>query len=332
MIQQQENKEGQTGKKLKVSVLVPAYNEASSLPLLLEALNQVTEHIVDAKELKREYEWEFLIINDGSRDNTLDVLESLRQQDSRLHYINLSRNFGKENALMAGFDYATGDCVIIMDADLQHPVSAIPEMLQKWEEGFDDVYGKRLTRGKESFLRKRLSLAYYSLLQKSTRIDILPNVGDFRLLDRSCIDTLRSLRETQRNTKGLLSWIGFKKTGVDFETQNRVAGTSSFNLRSLMRLAIEGITGFTTAPLRFATILGLLVSFIAFIYIIVILCKTIFCGEIVQGYPTLMCVILFLGGCQLLAIGIIGEYIGRIFNESKHRPIYIAENYDGKKL
>lgn len=332
MIQQQENKEGQTGKKLKVSVLVPAYNEASSLPLLLEALNQVTEHIVDAKELKREYEWEFLIINDGSRDNTLDVLESLRQQDSRLHYINLSRNFGKENALMAGFDYATGDCVIIMDADLQHPVSAIPEMLQKWEEGFDDVYGKRLTRGKESFLRKRLSLAYYSLLQKSTRIDILPNVGDFRLLDRRCIDTLRSLRETQRNTKGLLSWIGFKKTGVDFETQNRVAGTSSFNLRSLMRLAIEGITGFTTAPLRFATILGLLVSFIAFIYIIVILCKTIFCGEIVPGYPSLMCVILFLGGCQLLAIGIIGEYIGRIFNESKHRPIYIAENYDGKKL
>lgn len=308
-------------KKL-TTILVPAYNEARNLPGLVDALSSLSDSIDT-------YDWEFLIVNDGSSDNTSDVLHSLREQDIRVNYINLSRNFGKESAMLAGLDYAKGDCVVIMDADLQHPVSAVPEMIKAWEEGYDDVYGKRKTRGKESWLRKKLSLLYYSLLQKTTRIDILPNVGDFRLLDRRCVDAVRELRETQRYTKGLFCWIGFKKKPVEFESLDRTEGKSTFNFLSLLGLAIEGITGFTISPLRIASLLGVVVSIVAFIYLIFVIFKTIFYGEPVQGYPTLLCVILFLGGCQLLAIGIIGEYIGRIFNETKRRPPYLVDSYNG---
>ena len=308
-------------KKL-ITILVPAYNEARNLPGLVDALSSLADSIDT-------YDWEFLIVNDGSSDNTSDVLHSLREQDIRVNYINLSRNFGKESAMLAGLDYAKGDCVVIMDADLQHPVSAVPEMIKAWEEGYDDVYGKRKTRGKESWLRKKLSLLYYSLLQKTTRIDILPNVGDFRLLDRRCVDAVRELRETQRYTKGLFCWIGFKKKPVEFESLDRTEGKSTFNFLSLLGLAIEGITGFTISPLRIASLLGVVVSIVAFIYLIFVIFKTIFYGEPVQGYPTLLCVILFLGGCQLLAIGIIGEYIGRIFNETKRRPPYLVDSYNG---
>lgn len=308
-------------KKL-ISILVPAYNEARNLPGLVAALSSLANNIDT-------YDWEFLIVNDGSSDNTSDVLRSLRDEDIRVNYINLSRNFGKESAMLAGLDYAKGDCVVIMDADLQHPVSAVPEMIKAWEEGYDDVYGKRKTRGKESWLRKKLSLLYYSLLQKTTRIDILPNVGDFRLLDRRCVDAVRELRETQRYTKGLFCWIGFKKKPVEFESFDRTEGKSTFNFLSLLGLAIEGITGFTISPLRIASLLGVVVSIVAFIYLVFVIFKTIFYGEPVQGYPTLLCVILFLGGCQLLAIGIIGEYIGRIFNETKRRPPYLVDSYNG---
>lgn len=308
-------------KKL-ITILVPAYNEARNLPGLVDALSSLSDSIDT-------YDWEFLIVNDGSSDNTSDVLRSLREQDIRVNYINLSRNFGKESAMLAGLDYAKGDCVVIMDADLQHPVSAVPEMIKAWEEGYDDVYGKRKTRGKESWLRKKLSLLYYSLLQKTTRIDILPNVGDFRLLDRRCVDAVRELRETQRYTKGLFCWIGFKKKPVEFESLDRTEGKSTFNFLSLLGLAIEGITGFTISPLRIASLLGVVVSIVAFIYLIFVIFKTIFYGEPVQGYPILLCVILFLGGCQLLAIGIIGEYIGRIFNETKRRPPYLVDSYNG---
>lgn len=230
--------------------------------------------------------------------------------------------------MLAGFDYATGDCVIIMDADLQHPPQVIPEMLKKWEEGYEDVYGKRLSRGKESFMRKKLSLLYYSMLQKSTRYDILPNVGDFRLLDRKCIDALKQLRESERYTKGLFCFIGFKKTYVEFETQDRIAGVSSWNYLGLISLAIQGITSFTVAPLRLATLFGTLVSFLAFIYMIFSFIKAVIWGDAVQGFPTLIIIILFIGGVELLCLGIIGEYVGRIFSETKRRPVYIVRNYN----
>lgn len=305
--------------KKKVSLLIPCYNEEASLPALYEALEKLMTD-------NGKYDWEVILINDGSRDNTLPLLQDLRKKDNRFGYISLSRNFGKENAMLAGFDYATGDCVVIMDADLQHPPYVIPQMLEKWEEGYMDVYGKRLTRGKEPWLRKKFSLLFYHILQKSARYDILPNVGDFRLLDRKCIEVLKTLRETERYTKGMYAWIGFKKIGVNFETQDRVAGQSHMSFKSLLSLAVEGITSFTVAPLKWAAYLGIVVSMAAFIFMCYTLIHTWIYSDPVQGYPTIMTVILFLGGIQLLAIGIIGEYLGKIFNETKHRPVYVADS------
>lgn len=321
----------------KITVLIPAYNEEANLERLLTELDRLASgkadppadpvHAADPVQ----YDWEFLFVNDGSRDNTLAMLHRLREKDNRVNIVNLSRNFGKENAMLAGMDYATGDAMVIMDADLQHPVSAIPEMIYWWEQGYDDVYGERLQRGKESWLRKRLSLSFYSMLQGTTRIEILQNVGDFRLLDRRVVDAIRTLRESQRYTKGLYCWVGYKKRGISFEQTDRVAGQSSFNFRGLLNLAIEGITCFTTSPLRLSTILGFVVSFVAICYMVFVLIKTIFWGEPVQGYPTLLCVILLLGGVQLIALGIIGEYIARIFNEAKQRPPYIVESYNEER-
>lgn len=309
----------------KVSVIIPCYNEAQSIPLLYEELCKLAQ-------TEPAYVWEFLFINDGSRDKTLDELTKLRKDDNRCNYVDLSRNYGKEVALLAGFDYATGDCAIIMDADLQHPPHVAHDMLRKWEEGFDDVYARRVTRGKESWLRKSLSLAYYKLLSKSTRIDVLPNVGDFRLLDRCCLDALRKMREQCRYTKGMYCYVGFKKTFVDFETQDRVAGQSSMSYRVLIRLAIEGLTAYTTSPLQWATGIGVVVSLISFLYAIWVVVKTIVYGDPVAGFPTLLIAILFLGGIQLLSLGIIGEYLGRVFNETKNRPVYFVRTYNNEKI
>lgn len=306
----------------RITILVPCYNEQDSLPALSEALKSLINQ-------QHQYEWEVLLVNDGSRDNTISIIKEIRREDKRFCYVDLSRNFGKENAMLAGFDYATGDAVVIMDADLQHPPSVIPEMLKKWEEGYDDVYGRRLTRGKESWLRKKLSMWYYRILQKTTRVEILQNVGDFRLLDRKCIEELKKLRETERYTKGMYCWIGFKKCAVDFETQDRIAGESSMSMKSLFSLAVDGITSFTVAPLKISIVLGLVVSLTAFIFMCYVLINTWIYGDPVQGYPTLMTVVLFLGGVQLLSLGIIGEYLGKIFNETKNRPVYIVSEYEG---
>lgn len=305
-----------------VSVLVPCYNEELTLRLLYEELTTTVSNLQD-------YNWEFLFVDDGSKDKTLGILQDLHGSDSRVNYLSLSRNFGKENALLAGFDYVKGDCTIIMDADLQHPPSVFPLLLQRWEEGYDDVYGRRITRGKESWLRKSLSLWYYRLLQRSAKVDVMPNVGDFRLLDRKCINTLRQMREFGRYTKGMYSYIGYRKIGVDFETQERVAGDSKMSVRSLVSLAVQGFLSFTVAPLRWATFLGLAVSLGAFAYMIFVLAKTLLFGDPVAGYPSLMIVLLFLGGVQLLSLGIIGEYLGKVFEEIKHRPVYIVQSYNG---
>lgn len=307
-----------------ITIIIPCYNEAQSLPLLHAELCKLSE-------AESGYNWEYLFINDGSRDTTIEELEKLHVQDKRCNYVDLSRNYGKEVALLAGFDYATGDCAVIMDADLQHPPHVVHEMLRKWEQGYDDVYARRKSRGKESWFRKRLSLAYYRLLSKSTRIDVLPNVGDFRLLDRRCIDALRQLREQSRYTKGMYCYIGFKKTFVEFETQDRVAGQSSMSYRVLVRLAMEGLTAYTTSPLQWATGIGIIISLISFLYALWVIIKTIVWGDPVAGFPTLMIAILFLGGVQLLSLGIIGEYLGRVFNETKNRPVYFVQSFNGDK-
>jgi glycosyltransferase involved in cell wall biosynthesis len=309
--------------KKTVSILVPCYNEETSLPIFYKEIQKTITQLKD-------YEWEILFINDGSKDQTLAFISNLYEIDQRVSYINLARNFGKENAMLAGFDYVKGDCVIIMDADLQDPPSLIPEMLKYWEEGYQDVYAKRKTRGKESWLRKKLSMLFYYILEKSTRYEILKNVGDFRLLDRKCINAIKQLRESERYTKGLFCWIGYRKKEVLFDRGNRIAGQSKWGYRALFNLAIEGIISFTTAPLRIATLIGMIVAIWALGFMAWIIIKVLIWGDPVAGFPTIMTVMLFLGAVQLIAIGILGEYIGRIFNESKRRPTYLIDQYKGR--
>ena len=308
----------------RVSILVPCFNEEKSLPVFYAE----TIRVIDALS---GYEWEMMFVNDGSKDGTLRVLGQLREKDKRVNYLDLSRNFGKENAMLAGFDFVTGDCAILMDADLQDSPALIPEMLQEWEKGYQDVYAKRRDRGKESWLRKRFSLLFYKILDHYARFDILQNVGDFRLLDRQCIEAMKQLRESERYTKGMFSWIGFNKKEIVFDRKDRVAGESKWCFRSLFDLAVEGITSFTTAPLRFATFIGSFIAILSVLAGLFYLLKTIILGDQVRGFTTLIVFISFLGGIQLVAIGILGEYIGRIFNEVKHRPVYILNGINGER-
>lgn len=311
--------------KKKITILLPAYNEEESFALLEQQMLQVLADNPD-------YDWEFLLVNDGSTDHTLQQMIALHQRDPQhFSYIDLSRNYGKEIAMMAGFDHIDSDGVIIMDADMQHPISVIPEMLHYFEEGYDDVYAQRRT-SKESWFKKQSSRWYYRFLQRLTRIPIQQNTGDFRLLNRSCILALQQMRETERNTKGLYSWIGYNKKGIFYDQNERQQGETKWTFGQLVSLAINGITSYTIAPLRISTFIGLLVSFVAFCYLIYILITTWIFGDPVAGYPTIMVTILFLGGIQLLSIGIIGEYLGKIFNETKKRPPYFIKTYQPTKI
>ena len=302
----------------KVSVLIPCFNEALTLPALYEELKKLAD-------TQTAYDWELLFVDDGSVDPTLDVLKQLHIKDERVCYISLSRNFGKENALLAGLDNVSGDCVVVMDADLQDPPSLVPEMLAYWEDGYQDVYARRRDRGREPWLRKQFTMLFYRIMAHATRFELLQNVGDFRLLDRQCIDALRCLRETERYNKGLFCWIGFKKKEVLFDRGNRSEGKSRWSFWGLLNLAIDGITSFTTAPLRIATIVGAIIAFGAFCFLVFYISKTLIFGDPVQGFTTLVSIVLFLGGVQLLSIGILGEYIGRIYNEAKGRPNYVVK-------
>ena len=304
----------------KITLLIPAYNEEEVLPILFERLNSFTKSVEN-------YSFEFLFVNDGSRDRTLEIIKEHAAKDKRISYINLSRNFGKEIAMIAGIDHVRGDAMVIIDADLQDPPELIPEMIKHWEEGYDDVYARRSSREGETWLKKKTSEMYYKILQSSTNIPIQIDTGDFRLLDRRCIDALKQFRESQRNTKAMFSWIGYKKKEIFYNRDPRLAGTTKWNYRKLFNLAIDGITSFTTAPLRIATITGLLISAISFLYIIYLLVRPLFGVSTGAGYSSTLAVILFMGGVQMLFLGIIGEYIGRIFNETKNRPLYFIEEY-----
>lgn len=303
-----------------LTILIPAYNEAPVLPALFKRLDSLGETLSD-------YKLEFLFVNDGSNDDTLSLIKAHAHEDARVSYVNLSRNFGKEIAMCAGIDHTNSDALVIIDADLQDPPELIPEMVKYWEDGYDDIYAKRSKRLGESWLKRITSRYFYRILQKSTTIPIQRDTGDFRLLDRRCVDALKQFRETERYTKGFFSWIGFKKKEISYVRDPRAAGTTKWNYLKLINLAIDGIVSFTTAPLRFSTILGMIISFLAFIYIVVIIVRTLIFGTDLAGYPSMMAVILFLGGVQLLSLGVIGEYVGRIFNETKQRPLYFVEEY-----
>lgn len=303
----------------KVTILIPAYNESEVLTQLHDRLTVLIGRLDD-------YDVNILFVNDGSTDNTMDLIRQFAHDDSHVEYVNLSRNYGKEIAMIAGLDNAKeADAVIIIDADLQDPPELIPEMIKYWREGYDDVYAKRRSRAGESWLKKKTSEWFYKILQKSTRIEIQRDTGDFRLLDKRCVEAITQLRESQRYTKGMFSWIGYSKKEILYDRDPRAAGTTKWNYWKLIDLAIEGITSFTTFPLRIASILGIVVSLCSLIYLIILVMRTIFVGSDVAGYPSMMAAILFFGGVQLLSIGIIGEYIGRIFTETKNRPLYYVD-------
>jgi len=304
-----------------LSVLVPVYNEEECVELLYERLSNVLNQLNCDSEI--------LFVNDGSSDSSLRIIADLQKKDPRIAFVDLSRNYGKEIAMAAGIDYIKGDALVIIDADLQHPPELIIEMLAGIEEGYDDVYAKRTSRDGESlsFLRKFTSKMYYQWLKKISNIPIQEDTGDYRMFSKKAIDALKELKESERNMKGLFSFIGFKKKPLPCEQHPRIAGQTKWNYFKLTGLAIKGMTSFSATPLRIASILGVIVSFCAFIYLIVIISKSIIWGDPVSGYPSLMSVILFLGGVQLLSLGIIGEYIGVIYSETKKRPAYYINEY-----
>lgn len=303
-----------------VSILIPAYNEQEVLPHLFERLNDLANE-------EKNYNFEFFYVNDGSKDETLSIIQQAAKKDPRVAYINLSRNFGKELAMVAGIDHVKGDALVVIDADLQDPPELIPQMIALWEQGYDDVYAKRKSRSGESWLKKTTSKLYYKTLKRVTRVPIQEDTGDFRLLDRRVVEALKQFRDSERNGKAIFSWVGFKKKEILYDRDDRAAGTTKWSYPRLINLAIDGITSFTTAPLRLASFIGVSVSVFAFVYIAYLLIRPLFGVPTGSGYSSLMAVILFLGGVQLLTIGIIGEYIGRIFNETKKRPLYLIEEY-----
>lgn len=308
----------------KISIIIPAYNEEESLPILYERLNKLINEV-------KNYEFEVLFVNDGSTDNTIQIIKELRQKDDHISYVDFSRNFGKEVAMIAGLDYAKGDCAIFMDADLQDPPELIPELIKYWEEGYDDVYAKRSSRKGETWLKKFTSKMYYKVLQSLTKIPIQKDTGDFRLLDRRCVNALKKLRESQRCSKSMFSWIGYHKKEVVYDRDPRVAGKTKWNYKKLMDLAIDGITSFTTSPLRLSTYLSIPTFLLLFVYAIYVIIKCIVTATFIQAFQAVILLILFFSGVQILLFGIIGEYLGRIFNETKNRPLYFVNEYNGEK-
>ena len=308
----------------KISIIIPAYNEQESLPILYERLTKLMETL-------NNYDFEVLFVNDGSKDQTIEIIKELREKDKRICYVDFARNFGKEIAMIAGLDYATGDCVIFMDADLQDPPELVPELVKYWEEGYDDVYAKRKSRKGETWLKKFTSKMYYKVLQHVTRVEIQEDTGDFRLLDRRCVNALKKLRESQRNTKSMFSWIGYKKKEVLYDRDQRVAGTTKWNYGKLMDLAIDGITSLTTSPLRISTFIAIPTFIVLFGYFVYVIAKCFVVDQPIQAYQSIILLILFFSGIQILLFGIVGEYLGRIFNETKNRPLYLVNEYNGEK-
>lgn len=308
---------------MKVSLIVPVFNEEQAISLFYQAVR---------RELKLDQaEIEIVFINDGSSDGTAEQAKALALADEQVMLINFSRNFGKEPALFAGLEYATGDAVIPMDVDLQDPINVIPRLIEEWQKGADVVLAKRRDRTADGYLKRHSASLFYHVLNRIAYTRIEENVGDFRLMDRKVVDVIRALPEHQLFMKGVLSWAGFSTVVVEYERAVRVAGTSKFNGWKLWNLALEGVTSFSTVPLRLWTYVGGAISIFAVLYAVYMVLDKILFGNSVPGYPSLMTAILFLGGVQLIGIGILGEYVGRIYIEAKHRPRYVVKDIVGGK-
>ncbi len=307
-----------------LSLLIPMYNEADNVRTCYDSLCRVLDPLQET--------WEMICINDGSRDDTLASLLALHREDPRVVVLDLSRNFGKEAALTAGLDQARGNAVIPMDADLQDPPELIPQMLARWREGHDVVLAIRSDRSRDSLFKRCSARLFYRFINGMSTVPIPADAGDFRLLSRAAVDALKQLPERRRFMKGLFAWVGFPTAEVHYERQARLAGNSKFNAWRLWNFALEGITSFSHIPLKMASYLGLLVSFFAFLYAIKIVVDTLVYGNPVKGYPSLMVAILFFSGVQLVALGIIGEYLGRLYEESKQRPVYLIRQRYGPTI
>ena len=301
-----------------VSVVVPAFNEATGLAVFHDRLLRAMAEVAS---------WEVVYVNDGSTDLTLSVMEALHQADDRVAVVSLSRNFGKEIAVTAGLDHAAGEAVVIIDADLQDPPEVIPALIAGWRSGFDMVCAKRRSRAGETWLKRRTARGFYRLMQRMGDLKMPEDTGDFRLMSRRVVDAVRQLREQHRFMKGLFAWVGYKTTYVLYDREPRYDGRSKWNYWTLWNLALEGITSFTVMPLKLATYVGLAVALLSVIYAVQVIVKTLLIGNAVAGYPSLVTIVLFLGGVQLMFLGVIGEYLGRIFNETKQRPLYLVERF-----
>lgn len=306
-------------KKEKISVIVSCYNEEESIPLFYEEMTKV------AKKMKNN-EFEFIFVNDGSKDKTLSILKDLAKKDKKVRFLSFSRNFGKEAAMFAGLENATGDYVTLMDADLQDPPAMLPEMLDAIKkEGYDSVGTRRVTRKGEPPIRSFFARCFYKIINKMSKVEMVDGARDYRLMKRQVVDSIISLQEYNRYSKGLFSFVGYDTKWLEYENIERVAGETKWSFWKLFKYAIEGIVAFTTAPLSLAAILGILICFIAFIAIICIIVKTLAFGDPVGGWPSMVCILLFVSGIQLLCMGIIGQYLAKTYLETKKRPIYIVK-------
>lgn len=299
-----------------ISILCPCYNEESVLPLFFERIVAVMEEIGE--------DFEIVCVNDGSRDGTWNVLKNMACRDGRIKLVELSRNFGKEAALTAALDHSSGEAVIPIDADLQDPPKVIPEMIWRWREGYEVVLARRIDRSSDSWLKRVTARMFYRIHNRISFPELPENVGDFRLMDRKVVEALGTLHETHRFMKGLFAWVGFRTCVVDYVREARAAGETKFNGWHLWKLAVEGITSFSTFPLTIWFYLGSFTAVGAFMYGLYIVLRTLLWGIEVPGYASLLCLVLFFGGLQLLGIGILGEYLGRAYMESKRRPVYLV--------
>ncbi|MDU9690481.1 MULTISPECIES: glycosyltransferase family 2 protein [Priestia] len=301
---------------IKYSIVVPVYNEEE---VIHETYRRLTEVMRSTKEA-----YELLFVNDGSRDRTAEIIKEYSEQDPAVVLLDFARNFGHQIAITAGMDYARGEAVVVIDADLQDPPELILEMIEKWEQGFDVVYAKRTKRKGETYFKKQTAAMFYRFLRAMTDIDIPLDTGDFRLLDRKVCNQMNSIQEKNRFVRGLVSWVGFKQIAVEYERDERLAGESKYPLKKMLKLSMDGITSFSYKPLKLASYAGVTLSGIGFIYLLVVLYLKLFTESTITGWSSLIVIQLFFSGIILIILGMIGEYIGRIYDETKNRPLYIV--------
>ncbi|MCE4050178.1 glycosyltransferase family 2 protein [Bacillus sp. Au-Bac7] len=307
-----------TNEKVKYSIVIPVFNEEEVIEHTYERIKTVMKNA--------DGNYELLFINDGSRDRSVEILLNLSEQDNRIKIVDFSRNFGHQIAITAGMDYALGDAIVIIDADLQDPPELILEMIQKWKEGYDVVYAKRTARKGETFFKKQTASAFYRTLRAMTEIEIPIDTGDFRLIDRKVCNQMKNIHEKNRFVRGLVSWVGFKQSAVEYERDERFAGETKYHLKRMLKLSLDGITSFSYKPLKLANYLGASLSVIGFVYMLIVLYQKLFTTTTVTGWSSIIVIQLFFSGITLMMLGVIGEYIGRIYDEAKDRPLYIVKD------